>query len=76
MRIVGEIPHEVMKITIFQWNGKYIVKFEISHFEQSYKFSESTISSLSELKKKIGLGFQHRVLQLFGEMREEYEKLA
>jgi hypothetical protein len=29
MRIVGEIPHDVCKITLFSWNNRYLIKLEL-----------------------------------------------
>lgn len=40
MRIVSEIPHEDCRITIFSWNGKYLIKYEQGPLEQTYKVSE------------------------------------
>ncbi len=53
MRIIDEIPHSEMKITIFQMNQKYIIKFEKGPLEQVYKFSELDIVDLSTLKAAI-----------------------
>lgn len=50
MRIIDEIPHERFKITIFSWNEKYIVKFEISDYEQVYKFNQRNIMSVNDIK--------------------------
>jgi DNA-binding FadR family transcriptional regulator len=75
MRVVAEIPHEVMKITLFQWNGKYILKFEISQFEQSYKFNELDYSSYNEIIEMINKSFLLHVLKLFSQMRDHYQLL-
>jgi esterase/lipase superfamily enzyme len=40
MRIVGELPHPVMKITVFKNDGKFSIKFESGLVEQIYKFRE------------------------------------
>lgn len=40
MRIVAEIPHETCRITVFSWNGKYLLKYEQGPMEQTYKVSE------------------------------------
>ena len=70
MRVIGEIDHPEMKITIFYMNQKYLVKFEKNGLEQTYKISEFDylIQSLEELKIAISENFAHRVSLLFAEM--------
>ena len=38
MRNLGEIPHAACKISLYGWNGKFIVKFEQGLVEQTLKF--------------------------------------
>ncbi len=38
MRIIGEIPHPNLKISIFKMGERLSVKFENALFEQTYKF--------------------------------------
>ena len=40
MRIIQTIEHPKMRISLFQMNQKYILKFEYGPLEQSYKFDE------------------------------------
>jgi hypothetical protein len=53
MRIVTEIPQEDFKITIYSWNGKYLVKFERGNYEQTYKVSELDLTGDEEIRKLI-----------------------
>ena len=54
MRIVGDIPHPSMKITIFLHDSKYAVKFESGLYEQTYKFrSGDLIQSVEDIKSLI-----------------------
>jgi hypothetical protein len=73
MRIIKEIPHPSMKISVFHMNQKYIVKFEIPNLEQTYKFSEFdyTIGSVEELEKVILEQFCGKVEQIFSTMQEQ-----
>jgi hypothetical protein len=79
MRIIEEISHPACKITIFQWNGKYIVKFETASMEQSYKISEQDVMGLGDVKKIINNDFITKVYQRFLDMnkdvKEEFEKV-
>lgn len=44
MRTIAELPHPDFKITIFNMNQKFIIKFEQGNLEQSYKISELDLS--------------------------------
>jgi hypothetical protein len=72
MRVIGEIPHQVMKITIFYMNQKYLIKFENNGLEQIYKISEFDymVNSLDDIYKVVTEDFIHRVLILFAEMQK------
>lgn len=48
MRIVGNIPHPLMKITVFVMNMKYSVKLEMGAMEQTFKIRESELVQTSE----------------------------
>jgi len=50
MRVVAELPHIEFKITIFSWNGKYLLKFEKGMYEQTYKISEMDVNGDEEIK--------------------------
>ena len=65
MRIVGDIPHSSMKITIFKMDEKLSVKFENSAYEQIYKFKSGEVSGLDELKTLINEEFMADVLSNF-----------
>jgi len=51
MRIIDQIPHESMTISIFQMNDKYQVKFEAGPMEQTFKFTLEEVKNLENLKK-------------------------
>ena len=40
MRLIDNIPHNLFKISIFQFNSRYIVKIELDQFEQTFKINE------------------------------------
>jgi hypothetical protein len=72
MRVIGDIPHPQMKITIFSWNGKYTVKFEIGPFEQSYKINEGDVMGLDEVKQIVSDEFLESVMEKFLAMRNDF----
>lgn len=71
MKIVGNIPHPQMTITVFMMNEKYIVKFEAGPMEQVFKLSQEKAKGIDHVKKIIDDQFQAAVLKKFGEMFEE-----
>jgi hypothetical protein len=72
MRIVAEIPHNQIKISIFSWNSKYIIKLELGNFEQSFKIKEQDVSGLEDIKKIISEEFLNNAFNNFLKMRENF----
>jgi hypothetical protein len=69
MRVIAEIPHELFKISIFSWNGKFIIKLELDQYEQSFKVSENDVSGLEAVKKIVDEPFLELAFQNFLQMR-------
>lgn len=53
MRIVKELSAQNIRITIFDWNEKYLIKYEIGPLEQTYKISKWDVVSEDELITEI-----------------------
>ena len=68
MRVVSEIPHPEAKITIFSWNGKYLIKLEKGPLEQTYKVSEMDVQDEEDIKKMLDVTFITKALERFSEM--------
>ncbi len=51
MRVLANIPHAEFSITIFSWNQKYLLKFEMNNLEQTYKISELDITGIQEIEE-------------------------
>lgn len=71
MRIIDTIEHPILRISIFEMNQKYIVKFELGVLEQSYKFSELDIINLEILKADVAEKIIPNVLLRFEEMQKD-----
>jgi len=71
MRVVSEIPHPEVKITIFSWNGKYLIKLEKGPLEQTYKVSEMDVLDEADLSKMLDDTFLAKVLNRFAEMGQD-----
>jgi len=66
MRVAGYIEHPSYKITIFQMENRYVLKFETPLFEQSYKLTfESGIRTIPDVEKLVDAGFLVHVDQVF-----------
>ncbi len=71
MRIVSEIFHPQCKITVFAWNGKYLIKLERGLLEQTYKIPEMDLSGEEDIKKLVQGKFLQGVLSRFDEMEKD-----
>lgn len=72
MRLIETIPHDLYKISIFQFNSKYIVKIELDQYEQSFKINETDVNGLSDVKKMICKLLLDNSLRRFLTMREDW----
>jgi hypothetical protein len=74
MRIIAELPHPEFKITLFNMNQKYIVKFEQGQLEQSYKLSELDLTGggANEIFQIIDEEFMTTVSDRFKTMRTDF----
>lgn len=69
MRIIGTIPHPLMKITVFAMNMKYTVKFEMGMMEQTFKIRESDdIKGLEDISRLVDDHLIDDVLTIFTQM--------
>lgn len=75
MHFIKEIPHPNMRISLFEWNSKYILKFETPHLEQSYKFSVLDVGGQKEIEElATSSSFQTFVITTFQQMYAEMGK--
>lgn len=72
MRQITTIPHPQMRITVFLWNGKYLIKFEAGPYEQSYKLDETMVEDALDLQLKITDSFMTKVETRFKEMHADF----
>jgi len=50
MRVVKELSVGSIRITVFTWNNKYLIKYEQGMVEQTYKVSELDLLEEDDLK--------------------------
>lgn len=72
MRIVGEIPHPILKITVFLHDSKYSIKFESGLYEMTYKFrSGDLIDSIEAIQSIIDESFIAEVMKTIPKMHQQ-----
>jgi len=73
MRLIKEIPHERYRITVHNYNAKYLVKIELGQFEQTFKIGETDVQSIEDLEGMLTPQLLSNCLQRFIQMREDWE---
>lgn len=72
MRVVKELTREEVRISIFSWNNKYILKFELGPMEQTFKLSEMDVLEEMELDSFLEGDFFEKVKSRFDEMGKSF----
>jgi hypothetical protein len=79
MRVVKEFIQDEIRISVFSWNNKFILKYEFGPMEQTFKVSELDILEEADLDSFLEGEFFEKVKLRFGEMgdsfRNEMEKI-
>lgn len=70
MRILDEWAYEELRCTAMIMNGRHILKVENNLLEVTYKFRDSQISSLQELKSKLDEDFYSQSRQVLKMMNK------
>ena len=70
MRVIKEITKPNYRITIFNWNGKYLIKFEQGDLEQTFKISEFDVINEEEVFNLLTDDFNNDVIRNFKSMND------
>ena len=71
MRIIGNIDHPNMKITVFKMDNKISIKFELGLYEQTFKFRESEyMKNMESAEKLVDATIIGEVLKNFNQMHK------
>ncbi|NJM24510.1 MAG: hypothetical protein HC859_02265 [Bacteroidia bacterium] len=68
MRVLKEIPHSSCRITLFEWNNRYLIKLERGLLEQTFKVNVYDVADEAELLGIIDEAFVAESVQLFQAM--------
>ncbi len=71
MRIVFESTHDSIRITGFEYENKYSLKYEQYHLEQWFKFRDGAVDSLDTLQHTIAPNLAPGVAERFVSMLED-----
>ncbi len=74
MRYIKDLPHPQIKIGLYSWNSKYIVKIEAGPYEQTYKIGEFDVTGPDEVEAMLSESFIASVLARFGEMDRDWSE--
>jgi hypothetical protein len=76
MRTLGQIQHPGAVVSLFSWNGKFIVKIEQGFLEQVYKFDHLDFDDETEFRGKIDEAFVAAAVSRFSEMRDVHSRIS
>lgn len=73
MRYLRDIPDPTYKISLYQWNGKYIIKFEAGgQYEQIFKLDQTEVMSDEEINRIIDDQFRDKIGERFQSMHRDF----
>jgi hypothetical protein len=73
MRIIAELPHPDMKISIMSMNQKFIVKMEKGVYEQIFKVAEMDLTDgVNSVFELLDEAFLTKAAERFKEMHKDY----
>ena len=71
MRIIGEIPHPLLKISIFKMGERISIKFENAGYEQTFKLgTDERFQNMETIQQLVDTAFITKVLQVFEQMHQ------
>lgn len=74
MRVIKEITKPNYRITVFNWNGKYLIKFEQGDLEQTFKISEFDVADEDDIYALLTDDFNNEVIKNFRSMNDILNK--
>ncbi len=75
MRLINKIFIDKINISIFDFDLKYVIKFELRGLEQTYKVDKLEFDSVSELESKLKSINIQSIKNRFIEMSDDLKKI-
>lgn len=70
MRVVKDLTLQGCKVTLFHWNNRYLIKFEVGAFEQTFKVNEFDFTDDQEVIALLDDTFVEETLARFSAMAQ------
>ena len=74
MRLIKTLFIEDIKVTIFDFDLKYVIKFENYRLEQTYKLDKLEFSGLDDLESNINSNIINSIKNRFSDMTSDLKK--
>lgn len=74
MRIIANIPHPQLKISIFLYNEKYIIEIEAAQYKQTYKISADGVADVEQVKALVTPELIANCLERFNGMHTDFKQ--
>jgi len=75
MRLINKIFIDKINISIFDFDLKYVIKFELRGLEQTYKVDKLEFESVSELESRLKSINIQSIKNRFTEMSDDLKKM-
>ena len=72
MRYIKDITNNKFKVSLYQWNNKYIIKVESGTYEQTYKIDQYEVADVEEIEKCVDDVFLESVERRFDIMNNDF----
>jgi len=72
MRLLKRIHHDRFLIELHQYNGKYLLKISLDHYEQIYKIAEDQLDNTDFFDNLLNSEFLKSCLNRFISMRSDF----
>lgn len=75
MRYLKDVLHPQLKISLYSWNSKYIVKIEAGPYEQTYKVAEFDVTGPDDVESLLTEKFLTAVTARFQDMDRDWTEV-
>jgi hypothetical protein len=72
VRILATIPHPKMKISIFQWNEKWIIEVEGGAYKQTFRIAQESVPGLDDVKRMVTPQLLDGCMDRFNTMHRDF----
>lgn len=74
LRTIAIIPHPEVRISLFQYNDKYLIEIEGGSYRQTFKISTEAIRHPDDLKAMCNEPFIQSCIDRFRSMHADFQK--